>query len=270
LEFFPYEKCTDGKTSAEPFGEGNQIALHAVVFRSEKLSGASDARLHFIEAQERAVFIAKRSQCWQEARGWGNDASFSLHWLDEDRGNVRTHRRAHGIDVSIRHVRDAFERWAETFAVLGRTRQSDRAHGSSVKGILEGDDAVTLRLVFRIEPASSELQHRFVGFGARVAEEGAIHARALTKLVGESNVLRIEEVVRHVHQSPGLRRDRVDQARMRVTQRAHGHARTKVQVPSSFSVPHFGASPALEDERGLTVVPNEAGFTELFEILSLE
>ena len=77
----------------------------------------------------------------------------------------------------------------------------------------------------RVPVAPRELQARFNGLGAAVAEEGAIQTGASRERRGDFGLQRMKEQVRRVEQRVRLRRDRVRQARVRVAERRDADAR---------------------------------------------
>jgi hypothetical protein len=89
-----------------------------------------------------------------------------------------------------------------------------------------------------------QLQRRFVGFGAGVAEEGAVgeggfgqgQAQAQHRLVGVA--------VTQVPQGVGLARQRVDHDRVAVAEAGDGDAGGEIEVMLAFLVPHIQASAA--------------------------
>src|SRR6185295_4403176 len=95
--------------------------------------------------------------------------------------------RRDGRQVTERDVDDAGER-PEPFAVTSLACGCQRAQGATVKGALEGDDVVAIRLALRVVVAPRELQQGLDGLGAGVAEERACKACALTKVAREQHV----------------------------------------------------------------------------------
>ncbi len=253
-----HEERADGHAAREALGERDRVALHAVVLRAQPATGAADARLHLVEEEQRAVLVADLPQLLQVAGRRGEHASLALHRLDHDARDVRAHHRAHRRGVSIGDVCHARERGAEALLILGVPGEGHRAHGPPVKRVVEGDEAIALGLAVDEEPAARELEHRLVGLRAGVAEEGAIEAELLAELVGEADVLGVVEIIGSVEEARGLLGDGRGEPRVGVAERGDGDAGAEVEVASALGVPHLAALAAIEDQRRLPVVAEEA------------
>ena len=77
-----------GKAVAQRLGRGDHVRHHAVIVSRERLAGAADAALHFVEDQQRAGFVAALAQRGQEFLAHVECAAHALHGLDDDRRRV--------------------------------------------------------------------------------------------------------------------------------------------------------------------------------------
>ena len=171
-EGFCREDRADGETAAEALRQRDRVRGDARVLEAKPLAGSSDAGLHLVDEQERAGAIAHFAEPREEARGGWEHAAFALHRLDDDAAELFVHGRFHRVEIAIRDVSDAGD-LAEAFAVLGCSREAERAHGAPVKRLMEREQtrAFGLALVERV--TARELEERLDRFGARVPEQRA-------------------------------------------------------------------------------------------------
>src|SRR5882724_6830867 len=148
---------------------------------------------------------------------------------------------------------DAGQR-SEAVLVLVLAGGGERAERATVKGIAEGDDALSLGLTFGVKVPARELQSGFDRLGARVAEKSAIHARQPAQLFGQAHVGLVVKIVRDVEQLARLFGDGLGKLGVRVAQGADGNARIHVEVTLARYIPQLAALPAREHERRLAVV----------------
>jgi hypothetical protein len=142
----------------------------------------------------------------------------------------------------------------KALAVLRRSRKRERAHRAAVERVVECDDTHAFRLTETEKMVPRELEHGLVSFGARVAEECAVHLGATTKLVREKHVRLVVEIVRRVHEGCGLLRDHTHKRRMGVTDRANSNTRAEIEPSLVVHVVELAPDSTRENElRGLIV-----------------
>ena len=165
-----------GTPPPSPLASATTFGNDAVLLTGEERTETADARLDFVEHEQKSVRVRERAKLPQESRRSGQHAAFSLNELEHDRRDVRTECAARRFEIAVGDVRHAAER-SETVLVLVLAGRGERAERAAVKRIVERDDAVAILLAARVEMATHELERRLDGFGARVTEKGAIHAR---------------------------------------------------------------------------------------------
>ena len=101
--------------------------------------------------------------------------------------------------------------------------------------LLERDE-FRARLALRVPVPPRELQARFDGFCAAVAEKGSRQARQRRQPLRHLPLQRMKEQIRNVNQRLRLVGDRARDARMRVPERRDADARQQVEVFPAFRV----------------------------------
>ena len=93
---------------------------------------------------------------------------------------------------------------AKGLAVFQLVRGGDRAHGATVEGVLQRDEACAHRLALGTHHAgvgACQLQRGLPRFGAAVTEEDAVHAGDLGQLDCQRGGAIVVEEVRRVQQA---------------------------------------------------------------------
>ena len=248
----------DGEAAAEALRQRDRVAARAAPVAAEEAPEPTDARLHLVHEEQRARARRRATRSFaRNPRGARQHAALALQRLHDDGAHVVAHLARHRVGVPVRHVRHRTER-PEALAVLRRPGHRQRAERASVERVVERDDAHALLLAREVEVVARQLEHRLVRLRARVAEEGAVVARAAAQLVGEADVRRVVEVVGHVHQARRLLGDGAREHRVPVAHRAHGDAGAEVEPAAPVGVEHLAAATAHERERGRLVVGVEA------------
>jgi hypothetical protein len=243
-----------GKPPPEAFCQGDRVAVDAVVLSAEPPPGSAHARLDLIDEEERPVIVGELPEPRQKPGRRREDAPFAEHRLNEDRGHVGAHGGGGRLEIAVVDVRHAWQGRPEALAVFRVPGDGDGPEGAAVERVFERDDAVAVRLALGEEVAAGELDHRLVGLGAGVAEEGPVKAGHRAELLGEAQVLGVVEVVRDVHEPPRLLGDGRDEAGMSVPERRDGHARGEVEVAAALGVEELGAFSSVKDKGSLAVI----------------
>ena len=108
-------------------------------------------------------------------------------------------------------------------------------------------------LVAPVRPLSRELDGGFVRLGAGVAEECAAHPRTLDQLAREETRRLVVVEIARVRERTRLRRNRVRDRRMRVTERADGEAADKIEITLPALVDKLAAFARNDRERRASV-----------------
>ena len=116
------------------------------------------------------------------------------------------------------------------------------------------DDAAIRRPALRGGPTTDQLDRRFIGFGAGVAQENTRgEARGHDQFLGQAQRRFAVEHVAGVPQLAGLFGQRRDQIGVVMAQPAHGDAGGKIDVLLTVAVPDLRALAALQDHFARTV-----------------
>ena len=237
-----------------PLAEDMTSGRDAGPFMREQLAGAAHAGLHFVHAEDDAVFVAHRAQIAQELHVGGTHAALALHRFDDDAAGARPDGVAHRVHVVERDMVETFHHRAEAFQVVGIAGGGERGQGAAVERALKADDPEALRLAGVRHGAAHHLDHALVRLGARVAEEHAVGERRVDQPLSQLLGLRDAVQVGRVHHLGGLFGDRLHEMRMPMSQAGRGDARPEIQESSPVHRPQPGALAPLESEVGTCVV----------------
>src|SRR5215471_18996556 len=119
-------------------------------------------------------------------------------------------------------------------AILCLPSSSERTEGAAVKRIVQRQDPPLGLVAIGILNAgkgTGELEGAFPGFGAAVAEEGAIEPRHFRELFRELRLKLMEEQVGNVDQAISLTFQRRLNRRMAIAEGIHADAAKKVEIP---------------------------------------
>ncbi len=119
------------------------------------------------------------------------------------------------------------------------------------------NDDVAVGLPQAERALARELDRGFVRFGSRITEEDAIESGDFGELVGELAGRFVMIEVAAVHERRGLRRDRADDGRMRMTERAHRDPRDEIEITVATLIDQPNAFAAHEIDRRAIVVLHE-------------
>ena len=174
-----------------------------------------------------------------------DDARLALDGFDEQGRDRVVDRRLERLE-GRGNVLDTARQRLERLAHVRLAGERERAHRAAVERVGEGEHAgaCAARVV-----QARELERGLVGLGAGVAEPDApVVARAGQphEPLGEFECGLGGEVVGHVGERRRLRRDRVDEHRVRMAERVHRDTGEEVEVLVARVIPHASALAALE------------------------
>ncbi len=106
--------------------------------------------------------------------------------------------------------------------------------GASVKGVAHGDDFVASRLM---APEAGQLDHRFIGFGSRVAEEALTAQREVGEPLRQQCLIDVVEEVGAVVERGHLIADRLDHLGVGMADTLHGNTGGKVDIGHAIGIP---------------------------------
>ena len=235
------EHRTDRVAVAQRLGRRQHVRLDVHLLVGEQRAGAAHARLDFVEDQQRAGLVAQLAQRFQVVRVARNDAALALDRLDDHGRDIIGNRGARGLDVVVRDVTQFRWQRLEAFGVF---RLATDRHGKQRAAVERGqarDDARLVRTEFGMRVFTGELERRFVGFGARVAEERALGERRFGQGTGQAQHRLVGVAVAEVPEGVELFGQRFVHFRMGMAQRGDGDARGEVQILLAFLVPQVQA-----------------------------
>lgn len=93
----------DGHPSADHFAEGGDVGFDVADVLVTAPRGSEPGH-HFVENEERVLFIADFSEAAQEAVCGGDVSHVASKWFDDDCGNVasfRLHDSADGVEIVV-------------------------------------------------------------------------------------------------------------------------------------------------------------------------
>src|SRR3989344_1055087 len=261
-DFLFCDQGTDGKTAAEGFRERQHVGLDAEMLVAEHPPRPSHSRLDLVEDEEDILFGAHAAQGQEIFLIRHADAAFAVDRLQHDGDRLWRDSLFKGREVVERHVHESCGERIKTllvFLLTGRRHGRERA---PVEGALEGDDLVALR----VPEFSRQLDGRFVGFRARVAEKDFSGKRVLDYLFRQYPLPFMVVVVGYVYQLGGLFPYSLDDARMTVPYPAYRPSGEKIKVLFSFLVPDFRPLAARKYERRFSVRRDDVCFVQIDDI----
>ncbi|MNZ70126.1 hypothetical protein D3C78_884470 [compost metagenome] len=240
----------DREAVPQPLGQGHYVRLDAGMLKTEPLAGTTHARLHFVDHQQPVVLVGNGTQGLQVFRRGDTDATLPLDRLDKHRNDVRVlGRRCTGrLYVVVGHPDKARHQGKEAL-VNGRVSGCGQGcHRPAVEAVFHHQ---YLRcadlLVAGVQP--SQFQRGLVGLGPRVAEEHALHARALAEQFAQALLPDDPVHVRGVEKLAGLHSDRFGYLRVRMPQIGNGNTRDCIQILNAVLVPQVGAATVRKCDR---------------------
>ncbi len=181
-------------------------------------------------------------------------AALALHGLQEKRGNAFVQRLIERRNVVERHEREACRQRLEALVVGGVGGRRERAQRASVERALAGENRAALAFAAAIGRLARELDRRLVRFGARVTEEGSMHARARDQLARQRLCRLVMVQIARVRQRTRLLRNRGGDRRVRVPQNAYGEAADAIEIAAAPIVDQLAALARNDCQRRTRVV----------------
>ena len=113
----------------------------------------------------------------------------------------------------------------------------DSCHGAAMKGISGSNDLIALRTEIVAAVLTGQLDGRFIGLGAAVAEKGLISKRVFTEQLCQFDLLRDLIIVGTVNQLAGLFLKGCHNLGMTMPQIINRHATEKIQIFLAVHIP---------------------------------
>jgi hypothetical protein len=218
------------------------------VLEREPVAGPADAGLHLVEPEQGAMLVGDPTGRTEVAGRRHDHAGLALDRLEQHRCRLVVDRSRERVHVAVRHPGDVPGQRLERFAVRRLGGQRQGPHGPSVEGAVSSD---------HLAPAGppGQLEGRLVRLGAGVGEEDPAFdvgsgRDEVDQALGQLDLRRCREEVRHVAERRRLRRDGLDDGRMRVAERVDRDPGQQVEVAPPVDVPDVAALAAFEDPLG--------------------
>ena len=215
----------------------------------EEAAGAADARLHLVEDEQQAVFVAEPAQLLHEVLRHGAKPPLALHGLDEDRRRLLGDRVPDGRNVAEGQLQEARGLGAEALDVFLLPAGRDGGDGAAVESALEGEDVVLAGVTLGKVVAPGRLDRAFQRLGARIGEEHLVGEGRLRQPAAEAFLAGDLVEVRQVPDLLGLVLQRGDEMGMGVAQRIDGDAGGEIEISLAILGDEPHALPAREPER---------------------
>ena len=170
------------------------------------------------------MLVAQPPQRAQEFGRHHPHAAFAHDRLDQDRGGLGPDGALGRFQVAERHLVEALDHRTEALEIFLLAAGGERGQRAAVKGALEGDDAVALRLAAHRLVLARHLDRAFHRLGAGIAEEHHVREARRAQPVGQPLGLGDAVEIGNVPDLLGLLGDRRDQVRMGMAERVDRHA----------------------------------------------
>ena len=247
-----------GQAAADGLRQGHDVGGDAEVLVGEPVAGPPETGLHLVENQQQVVLIGQPAEPLEEAFRRNPDASFALDRLDHDRGGLIVDERLDGGQVSMRSVDEAGHQRPEAFVILRLRRGCRRAERPPVKSALECDNLVTV--LGRVQ--ADQLDGRFIGLGAGVAEEGLPAETPLAQGLGPAALEFGIPGIGDVDQPGDLILDGSDDRGGAVPQQAAAPTGKQVEIAVALGIPNVRPLAADERDREPIVVGDHVLFEQ--------
>ena len=236
--------------AGQALGERHHVGQEAGVLVDEPLAGAPQAALYFVGHEQPLVAVADFLESLQVLQARDVDAAFALDRLDEHRHHVLVVRRdlAHRLQVVQRHAHEALHQRLEAGLHLAAGGGRQRRQRAAVEGLLHDDDR-RLGDTAVVAVLARDLDRRFVGFQAGIAEEHLVQAGDGGDAVGGLLLQRDLEQVGRVDDAADLLGERAHQARVVVPERVDRDAGERIEVLLARLIPQPYALASHERDR---------------------
>ena len=173
---------------------------------------------------------------------------FAHDRLDQDGAGLGPDGALGRFEIGKRHLVEAFDHRPEAFEIFLLAAGGERRQRAAVKGALERDDAVALRLAAHRLIFARHLDRAFHRLGAGIGEEHHVREARRAQPPGQPLGLGDAVEIGNVPDLLGLLGDRLHQMRMGVAERVDRHPRGEIEVALAVGGDQPRALAALERE----------------------
>ena len=218
------------------------------------------AALYLVHEEKDALFAAERFNALGVFGVHGADAAFALYDFDEYGGGFGRNRGLKYAQIAPRHgleaVRDRREPVLKTLLPSGGHRRIRAA----VERLVQRNDFVGVDVLHPLHVAAGQLDLRFVGFRAGVAEERLSKMAQGQQFLGQFKLFFLIEKVAHMDELAGLFLDDLSDFLVAVAEAGYRDPGQQVDVFLAVEVGDSGTFAAGDADRVTTVRPAEKGF----------
>ncbi len=254
-----------GQAVGQRLGAGNGVGPEIEVLEGPRLARAEKPALHFVHEEEDILFTAERLNALGVFGVHGPDATFTLHDFHEHGGSFRRYGGFKGVQITPRHGLEAFGHGREAVLKAFLPRGGHGRVGAPVKSLVERDDLVGVAVPHPLHVAPGQLDLRFVGLRAGIAEEGLAEVGEGEQLLGQIELFLLIKKVAHVDELAGLFFDDLRQFLVAMPEARHRDARQQVDVFLAVDVGKPGALAAGDGDGIAPVAAAEEGFFTGFD-----
>src|SRR5256714_1654604 len=208
-----------------------------------KRSGPEMARLHFVEEQQKSLFIAEFSETEKIFRRRRRDPAFALDRFDQNGRGSRRDRGADRVEIVERHLAETLHHRLKTFFHFFLTSRRDSRQRPPVERTVGGENFESAAVVPKF---SRQLVEAFIRFRAAVAKEAAAGSDQPNECFGELRLGLCEIKIRNMEQLSRLLEQRVGDLGIRVAQCAHRDAASEIEISFARDIVNVTPLPVIE------------------------
>src|SRR5690554_4401617 len=231
------QQATNRKTIAHAFGGGNQVGTNAGAFKGEEGTGATVARLNFVENEYCFCLLTGGLQALQKADLWFKNTGNALYAFN----NNGTHIAFSQLRFNSRQIVQRQEADLHTLIHsslnLRIVGHGHRSRGAPMKGFFESQYATFPGM------KGGQLYGDIIGFCARITQKQPIvfQSAYLPKFPRQLLLQRVLYRVGIESDAFYLLRKSSDVMGVTVAYTDHGVAAIQIEVTGSLVVPHITA-----------------------------
>ena len=190
----------------------------------------------------------------------GPDAAFALYDFDENGGGFGRNSGLKHVQIAPRHGLEAVRDGREPVLKTLLPRGGHRRIRAAVERFVQRNDFVGVDVLHPLHVAAGQLDLRFVGFRAGVAEERLSKVAQGQQFLGQFKLFFLIEEIAHMDELAGLFLDDLSDFLVAVAEAGYRDPGQQVDVFLAVEVGDSGAFAAGDADRVATVRPAEKGF----------
>ena len=249
-----------GQAVGEGLGAGNGVGLEIEMLERPRLAGTEQAALYLVHEEEDALFAAERFNTLGVFGVHGPDAAFALYDFDENGGGFGSNSGLKHVQIAPRHGLEAVRDGREPVLKTLLPRGGHRRIRAAVERLVQRNDFVGVDVLHPLHVAAGQLDLRFVGFRAGVAEERLSKVAQGQQFLGQFKLFFLIEEIAHMDELAGLFLDDLSDFLVAVAEAGYRDPGQQVDVFLAVEVGDSGAFAAGDADRVATVRPAEKGF----------